>query len=476
MNYALNKRSGLRKYADHVLDHLKIEVKSNRYATKDVQGWLTECGYEDVSYTEATNIRYRLLNDLPFKSYLKSPPSEQGKIEDFLHNTDLSNEIIAGGIESINNLRTVHEGLSKQIKGYDYRMSTDCQKRFSATAWQTGRMRARLKAKGAVIFADDSRSGINTSGFCFWNIMILNQDRKAFCVMGAMTMDASNDAVEWILGSMVSMCPQASEVVQKTMSDLALGVSSIKKSLPNVDLCAVCTWHIMVIDFPKNLKHIPDYDNCKNYVYEKLVRNTVCKTEWDDHLTYCCRNWPAAAGYMQRLARCRDRLGAPWRLEHFTVGMEASSIVEGSFSAFHRFLDGIPHSFAGTVQQHVKKDNDKHAEERRDFVRANLLPFDEKVRDERSDAANECSDFFSHKITDRFSETNLEAQNYSNDALGNLTDEQLARGVTGSWKVYHRSIGDSKSRIVEEIDGKWFCSCHMDINTGEPCRHIQCVL
>ena len=50
MNYALNKRSGLRKYADHVLDHLKIEVKSNRYATKDVQGWLTECRYEDVSY------------------------------------------------------------------------------------------------------------------------------------------------------------------------------------------------------------------------------------------------------------------------------------------------------------------------------------------------------------------------------------------------------------------------------------------
>ena len=75
-------------------------------------------------------------------------------------------------------------------------------------------MRARLKAKGAVIFADDSRSGINTSGFCFWNIMILNQDRKAFCVMGAMTMDASNDAVECILGSMVSMCPPAEKIVQ----------------------------------------------------------------------------------------------------------------------------------------------------------------------------------------------------------------------------------------------------------------------
>ena len=31
MNYALNKRSGLLKYADHVLDHLKTEVKSRRY-------------------------------------------------------------------------------------------------------------------------------------------------------------------------------------------------------------------------------------------------------------------------------------------------------------------------------------------------------------------------------------------------------------------------------------------------------------
>ena len=106
---------------------------------------------------------------------------------------------------------------------------------------------------------------------------------------------------------------------------------------------------------------------------------------------------------------------APWRLDNFTVDMEASLIVEGSFSAFHRFLDGIPHSFAGTVQQHVKKDNDKHAEERRAFVQSNLISFDEHIRDERSDAANECGEIFSHKITQRFPETNLEAQNYANE-------------------------------------------------------------
>jgi len=112
MNYALNKISGLIKYPDYVLDHLKTKVKSRRYAIKDVQDWLTECGYDDVSCVEAANVRYRLKNDLPFKLNVKPPPSEQGIIEDFLHNTDLANEVTAGGIESLNNLRTVHEGLT----------------------------------------------------------------------------------------------------------------------------------------------------------------------------------------------------------------------------------------------------------------------------------------------------------------------------------------------------------------------------
>jgi len=88
--------------------------------------------------------------------------------------------------------------------------------------------------------------------------------------------------------------------------------------------------------------------------------------------------------------------------------MDASSIVEGSFSAFRRFLGGIPYSFAGTVQQHVEKDEDKHAEEHRDFARSNLILYNEQVRADRTDAANECAQVFSHIITDRFSETNLE--------------------------------------------------------------------
>jgi len=150
--------------------------------------------------------------------------------------------------------------------------------------------------------------------------------------------------------------------------------------------------------------------------------------------------------------------------------------VEGSFSAFHRFLDGIPHSFAGTVQQHVKKDKDMHVEERHDFVRSNLIPYDEQIQAEHSDAANECGEIFSHKITEIFSETNLEAQNYANEKRGQLTDDQISCGVSGSWMVFRRSVRPSKSRLVEDIGGKLFCSCHVDVNSGEPCHHIQCVL
>ena len=122
------------------------------------------------------------------------------------------------------------------------------------------------------------------------------------------------------------------------------------------------------------------------------------------------------------------------------------------------------------------KDEDKHAEERRDVVKSNLRPYDEQVRANHTDAANDCAQVFSHIITDRFSETNLDAQNCANKRIEFCTEEQLSRNVASSWKVYQRSIGKDKSRIVEEIDGKLFCSCHKDINSGELCRHIQCVL
>jgi len=72
-----------------------------------------------------------------------------------------------------------------------------------------------------------------------------SQSRWEFCVMGAMAMDAINYAVEWMLGSMVSIYPQAKDIVKKTMSDLGLGTTPIKKALPHANMFAVCTWLII---------------------------------------------------------------------------------------------------------------------------------------------------------------------------------------------------------------------------------------
>ena len=75
-------------------------------------------------------------------------------------------------------------------------------------------------------------------------------------------------------------------------------------------------------------------------------------------------------------------------------------MVEGYFSHFNRGLYGILHSFDGVVQQHVKKDEDKHSEKRWFLVKANILPYDGNLCSEQTDAVNECAMIYSNIVTD----------------------------------------------------------------------------
>ena len=235
----------------------------------------------------------------------------------------------------------------------------------------------------------------------------------------------------------------------------------------------------MTIDFPKNVGHVPDYENLKEYVYSNLVRNTTLKDLWEQFLSEACRLWPTAAEYLQVLARERTRWGAPWRLENFTVGYEASSAVEGSFSSFQRALGDAPKSFTGVVQCHVQKDMEKLREEKRTLVNLQMLATDETLLEKRSDPAKECATVYSHETTERFEIANQEAQNYE-PLLLDLTQEQISRGVTCAHSVSRRALLNREKppppRIVEEIDGIKYCSCLKDVNNGETDKHIQCVL
>lgn len=241
----------------------------------------------------------------------------------------------------------------------------------------------------------------------------------------------------------------------------------------------------MTLDFPKNLGHIPSYEEVKSYVYNNLVRNTSNKAEWEMHLQHACRTWPAAAHYLQELAREKHRRGAPWRLEHFTCGYEASSPVEGSFSSFQRAIGDSPRSFVGVVQTHVKKDIEKTNEEGRLLVNAQIRAQDETLKQERSDAANACAQVYSEHITKLFERTNQDAQDYVSTPIQQLNQDQIQRGVSVAYNVSRRNPSrrnpvdtnnpPPQPRIVEEINGVKYCSCLKNINTGRPCHHIQCV-
>ena len=125
----------------------------------------------------------------------------------------------------------------------------------------------------------------------------------------------------------------------------------MKSVLPRVTFCGACTWHILSIDFPNNLKHVPGYKALKNFVKSKLVNNTTDKDLWHDYLNEACRSWPLAAEYLQSIAVHKHRWGHPWRIENLTLGFQASSPVESSFSAFKRSTDNVPVSFAAVVQR-----------------------------------------------------------------------------------------------------------------------------
>ena len=81
-------------------------------------------GYKDGSLEEATNLRHRLLKDLPIKDWRDSNvgKEEMGAMKDFLFNKDLAKEITAGDVGSVKNLQRIHSGLCHQMKGSDSRI------------------------------------------------------------------------------------------------------------------------------------------------------------------------------------------------------------------------------------------------------------------------------------------------------------------------------------------------------------------
>lgn len=205
------------------------------------------------------------------------------------------------------------------------------------------------------------------------------------------------------------------------------------------------------------------------------MNNTLDRTEWDNYLREACRTWPTAAEYLQNLAGQRHRWGYPWRMDALTLGYQASSPAESSFSALKRSTDYIPVSFAAAIQHHLRKDMDKIAEERAAIVNRRVQSTDPSISAKYNDAVNQCRSIYSKKISMVFNQENIESLNYDDTALEISDADQLA-GVEERHKIVRRILADEETdgRIVEKINGVWYCKCRKNDNFGGGSfRHIQ---
>ncbi|KAL7503363.1 hypothetical protein ACHAXN_001167 [Cyclotella atomus] len=99
-------------------------------------------------------------------------------------------------------------------------------------------------------------------------------------------------------------------------------------------------------------------------------------------------------------------------MENLTLGYQASSTAESSFSAFKRSVGDQPKSFVGVVQTHMKKDKDKMNEERKAVAYRKVEMHNSSVNANYSDGANQCHQIYSYKISEIFHQNKLQSLDY----------------------------------------------------------------
>jgi hypothetical protein len=133
-------------------------------------------------------------------------------------------------------------------------------------------------------------------------------------------------------------------------------------------------------------------------------------------------------------------------MENLTLGYQASSPAESSCSAFKRSVGDQPKSFVGVVQTHMKKDQDKMKEERKAVAYRKVEMHNSSVNANYSDAANQCRQIYSYKISEMFHQNNLQSLDYVATPV---------EGFDSRFEVTRR-IGQNKSaQIVDKVDIKY---------------------
>ena len=113
--------------------------------------------------------------------------------------------------------------LKADVPGFEYRLYVDdATKQLAGWVYMTPRQRAAMKRCGQVWFLDSKAKGTNLHNFPFYAPAIINQDGKHEVAAYGCVCAAGNAAVEWVLRSILDMCPYSAQVCRTVFTDDAI--------------------------------------------------------------------------------------------------------------------------------------------------------------------------------------------------------------------------------------------------------------
>ena len=231
--------------------------------------------------------------------------------------------------------------LRTAVPGFEYRLFVDENtKQLAGWVYMTPRQRAAMQKCGQVLFIDTKAKGTNLHNFPFFAPAIVNQDGKHEVVLYGCVCTASNAAVEWVLRSIVDMCPQCLQVCRTIFTDDAVSDDTIHSVFTNV-AHLLCAFHIIDLNIYKVAKkcRYAHAERLRTMLWLKVAQaRTVRDTEQAMRALEHLRVPKQLALSLRYWFGKVSQWAGPYIKNHFTLNFNGNTMGEVSFAAVMKWV------------------------------------------------------------------------------------------------------------------------------------------
>ena len=204
-----------------------------------------------------------------------------------------------------------------------------------AAVWMTGTQQKRLTLFGDVLQFDAAFTATKEQ-FRLFLPTILDQNRRARRVAGAMGEGETAVICAWILRSMKEMCPSWRQdpviIADAFMSDNILHGDA---GFTHAEL-HLCTWHMITLDITRRFSNHTHAKDIIAHAYH--LRDCTTTSAYDMAYVAFSAKFPDAVDYMARWHARRQQWCRAWTFRRTTLGLETSSPVEASNASVKQLL------------------------------------------------------------------------------------------------------------------------------------------